>query len=567
METTDYFRTMPHGSAAGKTMRARIALGIAVVLLGCVRERCYQDSDCPGDRVCGSDGRCRYPCVSDEDCGPGFECIVHRCQVKPPPVTVTCPDDMVVVAKSYCVDRYEASRPDATEDYAGVGGGAAVSKPGVLPWLVPDNATAEAACEAAGKRLCTPAEWETACRGPDGTAYAYGDTYDPNICNGIEAFGTGKFHLAPTGSFSNCTNEWGAYDLNGNAWEHVWGGDARSVRGGAFNCADSRTLHRCDYVPRVWTPSALGFRCCLVPDGAWPDTGPEPVPDEVFVEPSSDAFEVPDGRAEAEAGCIEPDPGVEDVPRDPGAGEAGGDLPGDVPADRASDLDDSLDDLDAVVDGRDPGPGDLSDLGGGDAFDPGPRPPCPPEMVHVALAAGGAVCVDRYEASHEDATATSQGTSPVPASQGGVLPWFPVTLAQAGAACQAAGKRLCTPAEWLDACRGPDQTVYSYGDPYSATTCNGIDAFCYCEPSPHCYSKCGAAFHVMPTGSFSDCTNEWGLFDINGNVWEAVEYGDGQEHFRGGAYNCGDSEALHRCDYDATWNPSARGFRCCKDPV
>jgi len=40
----------------------------------------------------------------------------------------------------------------------------------------------------------------------------------------------------------------------------------------------------------------------------------------------------------------------------------------------------------------------------------------------------------------------------------------------------------------------------------------------------------------------------------------------GGEHFRGGAFNCGDSETLHRCDYDADWGLTARGFRCCKFP-
>jgi formylglycine-generating enzyme required for sulfatase activity len=92
-------------------------------------------------------------------------------------------------------------------------------------------------------------------------------------------------------------------------------------------------------------------------------------------------------------------------------------------------------------------------------------------------------------------------------------------------------------------------------------------------PYPHCYNQvsnegggpCGAAFRVMPTGSFPDCVNAYGVYDINGNVWEIVDTDDGLEHFRGGAYNCGDSEMLHKCDYDATWGPSAKGFRCCKD--
>jgi len=73
--------------------------------------------------------------------------------------------------------------------------------------------------------------------------------------------------------------------------------------------------------------------------------------------------------------------------------------------------------------------------------------------------------------------------------------------------------------------------------------------------------ECGAAFKVQPTGSFPDCTNEYGVYDINGNVWELDSSSDG--HYRGGAYNCSDSEYLHRCTFFSK-NISAKGFRCCK---
>jgi hypothetical protein len=46
-------------------------------------------------------------------------------------------------------------------------------------------------------------------------------------------------------------------------------------------------------------------------------------------------------------------------------------------------------------------------------------------------------------------------------------------------------------------------------------------------------------------------------------VWELVDDGTPQGHFRGGAYNCIDSETLHRCDYVGT-NILAKGFRCCQ---
>lgn len=195
-----------------------------------------------------------------------------------------CPPDMALVSGTaqpdYCVDLYEASRPDATATTSGVDESMARSAPGVQPWRVADNAAAEAACGGAGKRLCTPEEWYEACSGPDHTKYAYGDTYVGDTCNGIDTFCTcedgnhdegcyyacgGAPALMPTGSFSACTNEYGVFDMNGNLWEHVSGGDDTTIRGGAYNCGQSAAWHACDYVPTDWTPSARGFRCCASP--------------------------------------------------------------------------------------------------------------------------------------------------------------------------------------------------------------------------------------------------------------------------------------------------------------
>ena len=84
--------------------------------------------------------------------------------------------------------------------------------------------------------------------------------------NGIDAFGPWteyKFKLMPTGSFPDCNNDYGAFDMSGNLWEHTAGGSDMTIRGGAYNCSDSKTLHRCDYVPGNWVPSARGFRCCV----------------------------------------------------------------------------------------------------------------------------------------------------------------------------------------------------------------------------------------------------------------------------------------------------------------
>jgi len=172
----------------------------------------------------------------------------------------------VSVGDAFCIDRFEASRPDATDTKEGRDDSRATSRQNVLPWRVgDDNGTARAACVAAGKDLCTEMQWSLACEGARKTTYGYGNDYEPETCNGIDLFGRGAHHLVPTGALRDCHSDYGAYDLNGNLWEHVRGGTGMTVRGGAYDCGDSRRLHRCDYIPISWTPFSLGFRCCLGP--------------------------------------------------------------------------------------------------------------------------------------------------------------------------------------------------------------------------------------------------------------------------------------------------------------
>ena len=207
--------------------------------------------------------------------------------------------------------------------------------------------------------------------------------------------------------------------------------------------------------------------------------------------------------------------------------------------------------------------------------DTGVVPGCPAGMVSV----NDAFCIDRFEASRPDATASSDGSDDSQAtSRLGVEPWKVDTQDEARTACEAADKRLCTEDEWYTTCVGPAERVYSYGDDYQATTCNGIDANCDCHgstaeecacdenggPYAGCYYDCGGSNGMEATGSRSGCTNDFGVYDINGNLWEYVE-SSAEYPVRGGAYNCGNSESYHRCDYEPGWNPSARGFRCCHD--
>jgi hypothetical protein len=206
----------------------------------------------------------------------------------------TCPEDMVMVGSDFCIDIYEASRPDATPFDPGTNETMATSRPGVLPWMVNPMTydhllTFQAACQAAGKHLCTKEEWYSACTGPDpGNLYVFGNTFDREICNCVDTFcddyceandiapadcSMGAncgytyycFHEVPTGEFPGCTNTYGTFDICGNVWEVVPSDtDSRGyeVRGGAFNCASASARLQCTY-NAGWTALYAGFRCCL----------------------------------------------------------------------------------------------------------------------------------------------------------------------------------------------------------------------------------------------------------------------------------------------------------------
>jgi hypothetical protein len=231
-------------------------VGIAVaVLLGV--------SGCLGPPAVDPD---EVSCAEDMAGIPGQELVVGaRPEVGRPWVEAP----RTVHLGAYCIDRYEF--PNLA---------------GELPRSEASWHEATASCRAAGKRLCTSAEWELACRGPSGRLYSYGTDRDPSACNTpFEGGGPGGLPppKAPSGSLLRCVTPEGVYDLNGNLSEwvvDVWAGppepwqpaaevDGRwhTLRGGTMwrqthygqDCA-SRHGHRGD--------SQIdddGFRCCSAP--------------------------------------------------------------------------------------------------------------------------------------------------------------------------------------------------------------------------------------------------------------------------------------------------------------
>ena len=206
-----------------------------------------------------------------------------------------CPDGMVPLA-GFCIDRYEASLVEADgsawSPYFSPGDAAvrAVSIAGAVPQGYVSGVQAAAACEAAGKRLCTDVEWLRACRGPDGDVYPYGDEREPGVCNdaramhpAVEYFGTGDDwiwsmldhpcinqlpdSLARTGAHPGCASAEGALDMMGNL--HEWTADPDGTfRGGFYvdtvlngeGCLYATTAHNTQHLDY-----STGFRCCADP--------------------------------------------------------------------------------------------------------------------------------------------------------------------------------------------------------------------------------------------------------------------------------------------------------------
>lgn len=222
---------------------------------------CRSDADCKGNRICDYDtGKCIGSAPEQNQRSPSPGC------------SPACPSGMrpvAIEAFCFCMDRFEASHIDATASSQGMNSGAAQSKQGVIPWTNVDWGTAVEACVAAGKRLCTAAEWEAACRGPNGYDWPYSDSYESQYCNGYQyAFEhlNAMTKLLPTGSLPKCKSSFDIFDMSGNAAEWVdesCGNNCRvfhdagytnSLHG--FNCGWTGMRSSSHRHPEY------GFRCC-----------------------------------------------------------------------------------------------------------------------------------------------------------------------------------------------------------------------------------------------------------------------------------------------------------------
>jgi formylglycine-generating enzyme required for sulfatase activity len=216
----------------------------------------------------------------------------------------------------------------------------------------------------------------------------------------------------------------------------------------------------------------------------------------------------------------------------------------------------------------------------------------------------GPYCIDRYEASLEmidDAGKRSmwpgnhavdgRERQMVAVSVEGRKPQGYISGRQAAMACARAGKRLCEVDEWVRACRGPEMSIYPYGNERRKGICN--DRFKVLDHHPVVrlfkrHAPAGsdpkAMWHprwmgdprlhelshtVTPSGAMPGCTNAYGVYDMVGNLHEWVADPDGT--FMGGFFMDTRLNGFG-CEYRTVAHPFgyhdySTGFRCCADPV
>ena len=149
---------------------------------------------------------------------------------------------------------------------------------------------------------------------------------------------------------------------------------------------------------------------------------------------------------------------------------------------------------------------------------------------------GKTVCVDAYEYPN------------IP----GEIAKDMVSHEQAVALCEQAGKRLCRFDEWSAACRGKDGFRYSYGNSYRPSVCNTN-------------SK-----SAKRAGRKEGCRSWFGMYDMNGNLWEwTATPANAPNRFlvAGGAWDTQNESHCSSTKY--SFYPQNQynfvGFRCCAD--
>ncbi len=218
-----------------------------------------------------------------------------------------CPDDMRLVAGTHydevehlCVDwRKSVGRCFAYYEHLTVANGPttqidvcmdrfeAPNEAGARPLVMRSLADAEAFCRARQKRLCSEAEWETACESGDERPWQYGWKVDRRACNSdkpwrefdaraLMAGGeTARREVerlwqgSPSGAYPGCVTKDGVHDLMGNVEEWVTSSRPRKHAGALMGGFWAKPWTGCRGTNDAHAPNfvfyEVGFRCCKEP--------------------------------------------------------------------------------------------------------------------------------------------------------------------------------------------------------------------------------------------------------------------------------------------------------------
>ena len=229
------------------------------------------------------------------------------------------------------------------------------------------------------------------------------------------------------------------------------------------------------------------------------------------------------------------------------------------------------------------------------AVDEGTLPPvkpggkCPADMVSVA----SRFCVDKYEGSLVErlADGTTRSFSPyqTPAGADGsvyiarsvpnVVPQGYISAKQAADACKAAGKRLCHTSEWRVACAGSEGYAYPYGPTKVDNRCHDSGATPMMTYHADTMKRGWGRVELndprnnqlegglAKTGAYPECVNDWGAYDMVGNLHEWTADPNGT--FQGGYWldtsQHGDGCAYRTIAHAFDYHDYSTGFRCCAD--
>jgi formylglycine-generating enzyme len=469
--------------------------------------------------------------------------------VDTPPAAATpaCPEGMALVDRRFCIDRWEAitllasGSPHSPYHSPGTAAVRAASQPGHVPQAHISMKQADAACQRAGKRLCTTAEWVDACRGTSAPkrTFPYGIREQLRACN-TEHNGHPQLVLlegrrktdslalndprlnqlggtvAPGGAFPGCVTPDGVADLHGNLLEWtrgerplLMGGYYVDARENGKGCSYVTMLHDADY-----HDFTTGFRCCQPPPATAAPLSSEP-------------RDPPGFRSFTHPGAPLPP-----LPKPPPYEPESAACPTDM----------------ALVEGDRcavPVQECLRWI----------EPPGKPQRACGEFApsrCGGArrkmrYCIDRHE--HTPA--------------GYQLPLVHVSWNEAQRICRAMDKRLCLEDEWEFACEGPEALPYPYGTLRDGAACNHDVAGELFTPRGKLVDR------RVRADSLPRCESPFGVFNLVGNVDEWTTRAGKQPPWRsvlrGGWWLTGRNRCRAATEsHNEIYAGPQSGFRCCK---